>query len=80
MLSKILAIAILTAVPSAAFATSGTYIARDPAGGTIRYPHDAPAVRVSNDRAAFRAIALRRDPAGGTIADGSPAAAPHNRR
>lgn len=80
MLNKIIAIAMLSAVPTTAFATSGSCISRDPAGGTIRYPHDRPAVGAAYDRAEFRVIAVKRDPAGGTIADRSPIVAPRNRR
>jgi hypothetical protein len=69
MLRKILAVALLSVAPSAAFATSGTDLTRDPAGGTIRYPHTTSVMKTSNYRAETRAYALKRDPAGGTIAD-----------
>lgn len=80
MLNKIIAVAILSAIPGAAFATSGTYITRDPAGGTIRYPHDGSALRHSNGRAEFRVTAIKRDPAGGTIVERTPVVAPQTRR
>jgi len=79
MLNKLLAIALLSAAPSAAFATSGTDLTRDPAGGTIRYPHTTSAMKSSNYRAQAQAFPLKRDPAGGTIADRSRIVAPQKR-
>lgn len=79
MLNKFLAIALLLAAPSAAFASSGTDLTRDPAGGTIRYPHTTSAMKSSNYRAETRAFPLKRDPAGGTIADRSRIVAPQKK-
>ncbi len=80
MLNKFLAIALLSAVPSAAFAASGTDLTRDPAGGTIRYPHIRPMTTFSYNQGAVRTFASKRDPAGGIMADRSQAVAPRRSR
>lgn len=79
MLNKFLTITLLSAAPSAVSASSGTDLTRDPAGGTIRYPHTTSAMKSSNYRAETRAFPLKRDPAGGTIADRSRIIAPQKR-